>query len=252
MFLKYHIINPLLLINIVRVMFLQKHLKALKNKQFVAMLIFVLVLFIQLVSLPKAMAVNVPPPNYPSGSTDEEIHRIIKEYSQAIISSGVQINSVLQFSPIILLGQNELQKRTIEKMQKVNEKNLSTIEKIKEVNEKSLLTVEQLKNETAELKKITHESSVTSEKLAKDSLNIANFTGWLTLISVGIALLSVLLFLGATWLTIRSDKSNKKAYEESLFTLKNISTINEKVEQRLNKQIELLEQNQQIKTTVQK
>lgn len=48
---------------------------------------------------------------YPHGMKDEEIEGAIKEYSAEIHSSKANMNTVLQFSPLIQLGQLELQRR---------------------------------------------------------------------------------------------------------------------------------------------
>ena len=48
---------------------------------------------------------------YPYGMKDKEIAEAIKEYSAVIYNSKADINSVLRFSPLIQLGQTELQGR---------------------------------------------------------------------------------------------------------------------------------------------
>ena len=53
--------------------------------------------------------------NYPTGCTEEQINQIVKELSSSIVTSGGNINSVMQLAPLVQLGQNELQKRIIEK-----------------------------------------------------------------------------------------------------------------------------------------
>jgi len=50
-------------------------------------------------------------PNYPYGCTEKDISKAIKEYSDEIIASRADINKVLQFTPLIALGQGELQSR---------------------------------------------------------------------------------------------------------------------------------------------
>ena len=54
------------------------------------------------------------PTNYPSESTDGEINSVIKELSLEIVNSGGNINTVMQLSPIISLGQTEMQKRILD------------------------------------------------------------------------------------------------------------------------------------------
>jgi hypothetical protein len=48
---------------------------------------------------------------YPHGLTTREIQDSIREYAEAMTEAG-GINQVLQFSPLIMLGQQELQTRT--------------------------------------------------------------------------------------------------------------------------------------------
>ena len=64
--------------------------------------------------------------NYPSGSTDGQIYQVIKELSEEVLNSGANINTVLQLTPLINLGQNELQKRILDK----SSKEVSKLEKI--------------------------------------------------------------------------------------------------------------------------
>src|SRR4030095_1005084 len=49
---------------------------------------------------------------YPHGLTTREIQDSIREYAEAMTEAGGKINQVLQFSPLIMLGQQELQTRT--------------------------------------------------------------------------------------------------------------------------------------------
>ncbi len=49
--------------------------------------------------------------NYPSGLKDEQIESLVKEYSEAIYNHRAKLNVVLQYSPLIQLGQYELMKR---------------------------------------------------------------------------------------------------------------------------------------------
>lgn len=53
--------------------------------------------------------------SFPRGLSDKEIEQHINEYQDAIFKAGASTNQVLQFSPLIQLGQNELQNRKTEK-----------------------------------------------------------------------------------------------------------------------------------------
>ena len=66
------------------------------------------------------------PTNYPSDSTDEQIYQVIKELSGEVLNTGANINTVLQLTPLINLGQNELQKRILDR----SSKETSKLEKI--------------------------------------------------------------------------------------------------------------------------
>ncbi|MCX6747760.1 MAG: hypothetical protein NTW98_02320 [Candidatus Nomurabacteria bacterium] len=66
------------------------------------------------------------PTNYPSGSTDEQIQQAVKELSEDIMKSQANINTVLAFAPLIQLGQNEIQKRILEKSVKTAHKSERT------------------------------------------------------------------------------------------------------------------------------
>ncbi len=58
------------------------------------------------------MGLNVPT-NYPHGSSDEELKETMTAFSTAILTGGVNINTVLQLSPLIQAGQNELTHRMV-------------------------------------------------------------------------------------------------------------------------------------------
>ena len=60
--------------------------------------------------------------NYPSGSPDEEIFVVISDFSKRIVDSNFNINTVLQLSPAIQLGQSEIQKRILERSAKETSK----------------------------------------------------------------------------------------------------------------------------------
>ncbi len=51
------------------------------------------------------------PKDYPYGATDKAISTTIRELSNDVLGSGANINRVLQLTPLIALGQNELQSR---------------------------------------------------------------------------------------------------------------------------------------------
>jgi len=48
---------------------------------------------------------------YPHGMKDNEIENKIKDYSEIIVGSDPNMDTLLQYSPLIQLGQNELQRR---------------------------------------------------------------------------------------------------------------------------------------------
>ncbi|WP_372865250.1 hypothetical protein [Spongiibacter sp.] len=49
--------------------------------------------------------------NYPHGLKDREIEFLVNQYAAEIFEKGASTNAVLQFSPLIQLGTNELQSR---------------------------------------------------------------------------------------------------------------------------------------------
>lgn len=51
------------------------------------------------------------PENYPDGCESEQIKTTIREMQNHLVQNGFQVNSVLQFSPLINLGQSELERR---------------------------------------------------------------------------------------------------------------------------------------------
>lgn len=51
---------------------------------------------------------------YPYDLSSEEINIAIKGMSEEILNSGAKINTVMQFSPLIQMGQNELQRRILD------------------------------------------------------------------------------------------------------------------------------------------
>lgn len=53
---------------------------------------------------------------YPEKKTDKEIKVILKEYTDEIFKSRADINTVLQWTPLIQLGQAELQGRSVKRV----------------------------------------------------------------------------------------------------------------------------------------
>jgi hypothetical protein len=51
------------------------------------------------------------PANYPHGCTDDEILEGLTALGQEILQTGGEINVVLRLSPLVTIGQNELQAR---------------------------------------------------------------------------------------------------------------------------------------------
>lgn len=58
--------------------------------------------------------------NYPRGLSDKELVEAIDEYVDELNTSGVDINKVLQFSPYISLGLNELQGRQSKRVTRIS------------------------------------------------------------------------------------------------------------------------------------
>ncbi len=59
-------------------------------------------------------------PNYPRGLPDKKLIEVIDEYANEINQSGVNINKVLQLSPYISLGLNELQSRQSKRVTRIS------------------------------------------------------------------------------------------------------------------------------------
>src|SRR6266511_3053617 len=51
------------------------------------------------------------PGNYPHGSTDDEILQVMQDVTGDLARGGFDINHVLRMSPLITVGQNEMQAR---------------------------------------------------------------------------------------------------------------------------------------------
>jgi hypothetical protein len=51
------------------------------------------------------------PGNYPHGSTDDEILQVMQDVTEDLARGGFDINHVLRMSPLITVGQNEMQAR---------------------------------------------------------------------------------------------------------------------------------------------
>jgi len=64
------------------------------------------------------MPVSIPA-NYPKGCTDEQLTSLIMSLNSEVIQSGANINTVLQFTPLINLGENELQQRYFKKINRL-------------------------------------------------------------------------------------------------------------------------------------
>jgi hypothetical protein len=123
----------------------------------------------------KSMA-NIPN-NYPGGCTDKQILFVIDELSNEIIISGGDINVVLRLSPIITLGQSELQKRILES---------------------SRLITNDLHVEVKKLSEVADKNTRSSEKYAKASKAISLVALFLSIVSIGISI----------YLSIRSDRND--------------------------------------------
>jgi uncharacterized coiled-coil protein SlyX len=59
-------------------------------------------------------------PNYPRGLSDKKLIEAIDEYANEINASRVNINTVLQLSPYISLGLNELQSRQSKRVTRIS------------------------------------------------------------------------------------------------------------------------------------
>ena len=62
------------------------------------------------------------PDNFPSRASNEEVLRVIKEVHDEIANSGFNVDKVLQLSPIIQVGQSELQTRFMNKSAETSDK----------------------------------------------------------------------------------------------------------------------------------
>ncbi len=62
------------------------------------------------------------PTNYPHGCKEEQIFEAIKALSEDVVTSGANINKVMQLTPLVQLGVVELQKRLIEKSSRISER----------------------------------------------------------------------------------------------------------------------------------
>lgn len=54
--------------------------------------------------------------DYPHGMTNREISKTVTEYSKEIFAAQGQLNSVIMFTSLIILGQTELQGRTTKRI----------------------------------------------------------------------------------------------------------------------------------------
>lgn len=133
----------------------------------------------------------VIPLNYPSGCSIEEILKVINDLSQEIIASGGDINKVLRFVPIINIGQAELQKRILEKSNKI---------------------VDDLHKETKQLKEIAELNSKSSEVYAKA-------TQYISIIALVISVIAVFI---SSYFSTKADRSSQIWQSEQLNILKDL------------------------------
>lgn len=131
------------------------------------------------------------PTNYPSGCTDEQISLSISELSKEILDSGGDINIVLRFSPIISLGQTELQKRILERNQAI--------------------TVS-LQTEVKRLAEITEKNIASSEKFSKSSIRISIVALFISMLAVGISI----------YFSIQSNQETKEWRQDEINLLQKI------------------------------
>jgi hypothetical protein len=82
------------------------------------------------------------PNNYPSGCSDEQIFQVINELSGEIISSGGNINEVLRSSPLISLGQAEIQKRILANNQSVTTELNAEVKRLTKISEENAKSAE--------------------------------------------------------------------------------------------------------------
>jgi hypothetical protein len=102
---------------------------------------------------------NVPT-NYPVGSSDEEISQVITELSSEILVGGANINSVLQFTPLITVGQSELTKREISRMVSAINDVETSVDYVRLANEKVRIATEELQ----EAVKLVHDENRKTTK----------------------------------------------------------------------------------------
>lgn len=131
------------------------------------------------------------PKNYPNGCTDEQILSVTSELSKEIIDSGGNINVVLRFSPIITVGQSELQKRILEG---------------------NRLITRDLHAEVKRLSEIADKNSASSERYAKAS----------KIISLGALLISIFSILISIYFSIESTKETFKWRQDEINLLQRI------------------------------
>lgn len=60
------------------------------------------------------------PANYPYGCSEAQISKSLREYADQIIASDAQINTVLQLTPLIVIGNTELQSRQTKRVTRVS------------------------------------------------------------------------------------------------------------------------------------
>lgn len=131
------------------------------------------------------------PTSYPSGCTDEQIFGVINELSGEIISSGGDINLVMRFSPLISLGQAELQKRILANNQTI----------------------------TAELKEEVKNLTKISDKTSKSSREYAQASKRFSIAALVIALLSIAISI---YFSLQANRSNLKWQKDQTNLLQRI------------------------------
>lgn len=137
------------------------------------------------------------PPGYPQHCSDEQLLETISRLTSVLLTSG-NTNSVLHYSPFIALGQNELQRRQVEKMAKLGETNLQTINL--------------LHQETQNLRAITDNAASSSNKTAKTSLRLTNINVGLTVLMFFLSLISIFL----AWKQTQIAEYQNRLYENEV------------------------------------
>ncbi len=77
------------------------------------------------------------PSNYPNGCTNEQIISSISDLSKDILDSNANINTVLQLSPIISLGQLELHTRILNDSKSITKNLHDEVKRLVESSERN-------------------------------------------------------------------------------------------------------------------